>query len=279
MRSLRLLDMNACVCGVLSHLMCVWCVCVGGSTGALQCLRSLAFLPDKPSRTRCSTCRKHKRPHTTEEQEKIDPRLQLVENASQLMASLPTHSHHRAPLLSALSQHLPSSTAATLLHAAPSTIRNAKRKDHSDSDLLQQKYATGVKRQKLAPERVDQLCDFVAAACPTKSGEKSATLHQYTTDDSLYSAYRQSISNPVSFNTFWKIKKWMRVRRAGRYHGQFDCSKCCMFNKLQHKREAELTGKEAHEMRKCIRHRETRFFNSSTISRCGLNSPHVSCSC
>src|ERR1700712_2344028 len=106
--------------------------------------------------------------------------------------SLPVHSHHRAPLLSALSQHIPSSTAATLLHAASSTIRNAKRKDHSDSDLLQQKYSEGVKRQQLAPEREEQLCDFLAAACPTKSGEKSATLHQYTTDDSLYSAYRQS---------------------------------------------------------------------------------------
>jgi len=53
------------------------------------------------------------------------------------MASLPVHSHHRAPLLKALSQHLPSSTAATLLHAAPSTIRNAKRKDYSMSDLVQ----------------------------------------------------------------------------------------------------------------------------------------------
>jgi len=129
---------------------------------------------------------------------------------------------------------------------------------------MQQKYATGVKRQKLSDDRVEQLCDFVAAACPTKSGEKSVTYHQYTTDDSLYSAYRQSTSNPVSFNTFYKIKRWMRVRRAGRYLGQFDCSKCCMFNKLQHK--SDLTGEEAEELRRCMRHRETRFFNSSTIS-------------
>jgi hypothetical protein len=154
----------------------------------------------------------------------LDPLAQVGQNACQLMASLPVHSHHRAPLLSALSQHIPSPTAATLLHAASSTIRNAKRKDYSNSDLMQQKYATGVKRQKLADERVEQLCDFVAAACPTKSGERSVTYHQYTTDDSLYSAYRQSTSNPVSFNTFWRIKKWMRVRRAGRYLGQFDCS-------------------------------------------------------
>jgi len=195
----------------------------------------------------------------------LDPLAQIGQNACQLMNALPVHSHHRAPLLSALSQHIPSSTAATLLHAASSTIRNAKRKDYSDSDLLQQKYPEGVKRQKLAPEREEQLCDFIAAACPTKSGDKCATLHQYTTDDSLYSAYCQSTSTPVSFNTFWKIKKWMRVRRAGRYLGQFDCSKCCMFNKLQHKAEADLTGEEAHEMRKCIRHRETRFPSSGTI--------------
>jgi hypothetical protein len=100
------------------------------------------------------------------------------------MASLPVHSHHRAPLLSTLSQHIPSTTASTLLHAAPSTIRNAKRKDYSNSDLMQQKYAAGVKRQKLSDERVEQLCDFVATACPTKSGEQSVTYHQYTTDDS-----------------------------------------------------------------------------------------------
>jgi hypothetical protein len=123
---------------------------------------------------------------------------------------------------------------------------------------MQQKYTSGVKRQKLPEERVDQLCDFVAGVCPTKSGEKSVTHHQYTTDDSLYSAYRKSIPNPVSFTTFYKIKRWMRVRRAGRYLGQFDCSKCCLFNKLQHK--PELTGEEGEEMRKCIRHRDTRLF-------------------
>ena len=209
----------------------------------------------------------------------LDPLAQIGQNACQLMASLPVHSHHRAPLLSALSQHIPSSTAATLLHAASSTIRNAKRKDHSHSDLMQQKYAAGVKRQKLSDAKVEQLCDFVATACPTKSGDKSVTYHQHITDDALYSAYLQSTSTPVSFNTFYKIKRWMRVRRAGRYLGQFDCSKCCMFNKLQHKADAELTGEEAAEMRRCLRHRETRFVNSGTISRCGLSSNLVSCWC
>jgi len=195
------------------------------------------------------------------------------------MASLPTHSHHRAPLLHALGHHLPSSTAATLLHAAPSTVRNAKRKDYSGSDLLQQKYASGVKRQKTAPARLEQLCDFVAAACPTKSGERSVSYHQYTTDASLYAAYRTSAADPVSYNTFRRVKQWMRVRRAGRYLGQFDCSKCITFNKLQHRPEAELTGEEAQEMRKCQQHRMTKNSNASSISRCGLSFSRISCSC
>jgi hypothetical protein len=77
-------------------------------------------------------------------------------------------------------------------------VRLAKRKDYSGSDLVQQKYATGVKRQRLADGRVGQLCDFVAAACPTKSGERSVSYHQYTTDASLYSAYRTSVAAPPS---------------------------------------------------------------------------------
>ncbi len=182
-----------------------------------------SFRKDVPSRTKCSTHRKRSRPEMPEEQENIEPLAQIGENATQLMASLPTHSHHRAPLLQALSQHLPSSVAAPLLHSTPSYIRvvksvaGEKRKSLSSSDLVTQSYPTGIKRQKLKPQRVEQLCDFVAATCPTKSGEKSVTYHQYTTDDSLYSAYRQSTDQPVSFNTFWRIEKWMRVRRAGKY--------------------------------------------------------------
>ncbi len=52
-----------------------------------------------------------------------------------------------------------------------------------------------------------------------------------------------------------------------------------MFNKLQHKPEEELTGEEAHEMRRCQQHIKTKNFNASTISRCGLSSILVSCSC
>ena len=134
------------------------------------------------------------------------------------------------------------------------------------TDLVQQKYPTGVKRQKMDPKRVDELHDFFDVACPTKSGDRSETHHQYITDDVLYDAYRRFTPNPVSFHTFWKVKQWMRVRRAGRYLGQFDCSKCVLFNKLQHKSEAELTPDEAYEMRGCVQHRKSRFFRASTIS-------------
>ena len=68
-------------------------------------------------------------------------------------------------------------------------------------------------------------------------------------------------------------------RRAGRYLRHFDCSKCITFSKLQHKPVTELTGEEAQEMRRCQQHRITKNFNASSISRCGLVSSLVSCSC
>lgn len=124
-----------------------------------------------------------------------------------------------------------------------------------------------MKRQKLDPKRLEALRDFVDVACPTKSGDKSETHHQYITDDLLYDAYRRFTSNPVSFHTFWRVKQWMRVRRAGRYLGQFDCSRCILFNKLQHKPEAQYTGEEAHNMRDCQLHIKTKNCSASTINR------------
>ncbi len=177
-------------CGVLSHLVCVWCALVGDLQGiCASCQRS--FLPDRPSRKQCGTCRKRKHSDTTDEQENIDPRLQLAENASQLMVSLPTHSHHRAPLLSALSQHMPSSAAAPLLHASPSYIRDCKRKDVSNSDLLQQKYPTGVKRRRLSDDTLGRVFSFLVGACPTPSGSRHLNFKQYVKDDDLYAAYQE----------------------------------------------------------------------------------------
>jgi hypothetical protein len=186
----------------------------------------------------CGPCRRKKQtnqPAEQHEEENVDPLAQIGQNATQLMSALPQHSHHRAPLLSILSKNIPSTTAATLLHASSSYIRNCKRKDYSGSELLQQKYASGVKRQKVQPSRLQQLFDFIEASCPTKSGERSVTYHQYTTDDSLSSAYCRFTPQPLSFFSFYAVKRWMRVRRTGRYLGHFDCSRCITFNKLQHK--------------------------------------------
>lgn len=102
----------------LSPAVCLMCF-GGGEKGCCTECHS-TFEKDKPSRTKCWRCRTPSKPEHTPT---LDPLAQIGQNACQLMNALPVHSHHRAPLLSALSQHIPSSTAATLLHAASSTIR------------------------------------------------------------------------------------------------------------------------------------------------------------
>ena len=131
----------------------------------------------------------------------------MTQNASDLMAALPTHSHHRATLVHFLSKGLDSTTAASLLHCSASYVRQVKRKDWSDSDLLQDKYARDVKRQKTDPAVLTELCDFLAASCPTKSGERSITYRQYVSDDALYQAYSTTALSPLSFHTFSDIKQ------------------------------------------------------------------------
>jgi hypothetical protein len=73
----------------------------------------------------------------------ITTEQQVTSNASQLMNSLPQHSHHRAPLLATLSQGLPSSTAAQLFGASASYVRDVKSKgkkrDWKEADLFQEK--------------------------------------------------------------------------------------------------------------------------------------------
>jgi hypothetical protein len=65
--------------------------------------------------------------------------------------------------------------------------------------LTPRRYARDVKRQKTDPSVLQELCDFLVAACPTKSGDRCVTYHQYVTDDSLYQAYVTSALAPVSF--------------------------------------------------------------------------------
>lgn len=142
------------------------------------------------------------------------------------MQHLPVHSHHRAPLVHFLSQGLPSTVAPHILATTPSYVRQCKRKSFDDSDLVQEKYPHGVKRQRLHEGRVVEVIDFLQGACPTKSGSRHVTYYQYTTDDALYQAYRTSSQQPVSLNTFHKLKGFLRVRKKKKYLGMFDCRKC-----------------------------------------------------
>lgn len=171
----------------------------------------------------------------------LDPLAQIGHNATQLLASLPEHSHFRAPLLSVLSRGLSSSAAASLLHASASYIRRLRQEDHSGHALLQQRYKSGVRRRKVDPARWQLLGQFLESACPPKSGSRAVTFRQFTTDDSLYHAYRSSVPRPLSFNSFILAKKWLRVRKAGRYLGQFDCSRCILYRKLHFKAVEDLT--------------------------------------
>src|SRR4051812_16781510 len=134
-----------------------------------------------------------------------------------MMTDLPTHSHHRAPLVHFLSAGLPSTIAAKILHTTPSYVRQCKRKLVDASDLLTEKYSHDVRRQKLHPAVLTEVIEYLRAACPTKSGSKQPTFRQYIADAALYDSYRTGVTQPVSFNTFLAIKKWLRARRVGQY--------------------------------------------------------------
>lgn len=186
------------------------------------------------------------------------------------MALLPPHSHHRAPLLHYLSQGLDSTTAARLFHTSASYVRQCRRKDYSDCDLLTDKYARDVQRQKTAPSVLQQLCDFLSASCPTKSGDRSVTFHQYVTDDALYQAYATTCYPAVSFHTFYHIKKWMRVKHAGKYFGQFDCSKCMRLHQLPTLLAAEQDEEKKKELQmeeqRCRQHEAIKNLNAIATS-------------
>lgn len=63
----------------------------------------------------------------------------LARNLRHMMAQLPVHSHHRAPLVQVLSRDLSSTVAAAALHTSASYVRQCKRKDYSDADLYHEK--------------------------------------------------------------------------------------------------------------------------------------------
>lgn len=254
---------------VSSHARCrVWPVCCGNVWNQRWCECGTRFAVDD-RHSRCHVCRLKPPPpastHPTPSAE-----VRVTENVGELMEMLPTHSHHRAPLVHFLSKGLDSHSAATILHCSDSYVRQCKRKDYSDADLLQDKYARNVKRQRTDPGALDELCNFFVITCPTKSGERSGTMHQYITDDALYQAYATTAHAPLSFYLFKQIKQWMRVKHAGKYLGQFDCSKCFRLKQLPSLLAAATTAEQrmelGQELQRCERHQQVRFRNSINIS-------------
>ena len=63
----------------------------------------------------------------------------------------------------------------------------------------------------------------------------------------------------MSLNTFLRLKRWMRVRRAGRYFGQFDCYLCLRLKQLPQEMQRPADPTRAYnlamELRQCERHR------------------------
>ena len=65
---------------------------------------------------------------------------------------------------------------------------------------------------------------------------------------------------PVCLNTFLRVKKWLRVRHAGKYFGRFDCKKCLRrqqipFLQMKERSPAQFV-KLGEELRDCIEHQE-----------------------
>jgi len=167
----------------------------GGTQGFCLGCHS-GFRADKPSRRFCGSCRT-KQAHAGQataptNQPTPSPQALLLRNVTNLMAELPVHSHHRAPLLQSLSRDIPSAAAAPLLRASASYIRDCKRKDYAHSDLLTQKYAPGTKRQRLSHDTLSAVFDFLIHACPTHSGSKTISFTQFINDDQLYKEYKDS---------------------------------------------------------------------------------------
>jgi len=96
-------------------------------------------------------------------------------------------------------------------------------------------------------------------------------------DDALYQAYVTTALAPVSFHTFYNIKGWMRVKHAGKYLGQFDCSKCLRLNQLQ--LQSRLSMEEGQELQRCRRHEEIKNFNAISTSCADRDSNPTNCSC
>jgi hypothetical protein len=157
-------------------------------------------------------------------------------NAVSLVQSLPSHSHHKAPLLHFLSKGITSTNASEYFNISSSYIRECKRKNQEQSDLLIQKYSSGVKRQKLSDETINHIMNYLIDNCPTKSGSSRIEYRQYINDYELYDNYLKTKKDNmymVSISTFIRLKKWLRVKKIKSYWGQFDCILCLSLKKLK----------------------------------------------
>jgi hypothetical protein len=216
----------------LSALSCsVQILCTGG------CGRFVR----RPSNrsTVCSPCdyrRRHPAPSIAPTPASSTSLETIGSNAVSLLQSLPVHSHHRAPLLHHLAQGLTSTQASEYLISSASYIRECKRKNQDESDLLNEKYSSDVKRQKLPAEVILHLLNYIKDNCPTKSGSPRVELRQYVNDAELYQGYvaskREGI-DIVCLNTFIQYKHELGVKRVKSYWGQFDCAKCLALRKMK----------------------------------------------
>ena len=144
-------------------------------------------------------------------------------------------------------------------------------------------YARGVKRRKLHEGRVTEVFDFLTSACPTKSGSRHVTYHQYIGDDGLYEGYRQTTQQPISFNTFHKLKGFLRVRKKKKYLGMFDCRKCYRREQLpsliqqahqSHQPYSSILHLQL-ELGRCNYHQELSFPSAVSTRSRGLSSSRV----
>lgn len=270
--------MLPCAC---AHCCCVFCVCALPRANACSLLLQRlcpACGTHKPlakfsGHKTCWSCRSTPPSPVPPSPPSLSPLEQVGTNAISLVRSLPVHSHHRGALLSSLSSHLSSTTAAHLLGSSASHIRNCRNKRRGNDDLFLEKYPHDVKRKKLSDETVSHMFQFLTAACPTKSGERSLTFHQLVNDDSLYQAYVACTPagiKTVCLNTFLSLKRWLRVRRSGAYFGQFDCYLCLRMKQLpllmaKATEEAERM-KLGQELQKCQHHHQLTFPSAINIS-------------
>lgn len=134
-----------------------------------------------------------------------------------------------------------------------------------------------MKRQKTDPARKEEAQAFIKVACPTKSGEKSPTLHQYTTNKLLYDSYCNFTPQPYSFRTLWTLKKATGQLTLRQVLQLLQCDALAAVKLAQV--TASIAHSHAEELRKCRLHKQTSFLSPSTSQRCGVSSARVSCWC